>query len=110
LFRQFLNDTSQTDHVTAYVHFVVRAIYGLKFSADWRDKGTTAEGREWKKDYLDRLFATQEQEAIVEAGRYAGQLGKKKKQSARQKFKAKHEKVVAARNHIRRLYDVVSLT
>jgi hypothetical protein len=72
------------------------------------DKGTNSQGREWKKDYLDRLFILQEQEAIVEAGRFAGQLGKKKLQSARKKFKARHEKVVAARNHIYQLYQMVS--
>ena len=50
----------------------------------------------------------QEQGAIKEAERFAGQLGKKKMQSARKKFRDRHEKVVAARNHIRRLYNVVS--
>ena len=103
-----MSDGHQTDLITAYVLFVIRAVFGLKFAADWIDKGTSSEGREWKRDYLDRLFILQEQEAIVEAGRFAGQRGKKKLQSAQKKFKARHEKVVAARNHIRRLYEMVS--
>jgi hypothetical protein len=106
---QFLTGVGQTDQLTGYVHFVVRSIHGLKFAADWKEKGTTTEGHEWKKDYLDRLFIFQEQDAIKDAERYAGQMGKKKLHSAQRKFKARHEKVVAARNHILWLYDVVSI-
>ena len=78
---QFLNDGHQTDLVTAYVLFSVRAIYRLKFAEDWMRKGTTTEGREWKRDYLDWLFILQEKEATEEAKRFAGQMGKKKLQS-----------------------------
>jgi hypothetical protein len=98
----------QTDHITAFVHHVVRTVHTIKFSYEWLEKACTANGRQWKQEYLERLFQSVEPEAIkqIELSGTESQRYKKLKKH-RQRFKARHEKVVASRNHIRRLYTIV---
>jgi hypothetical protein len=90
------------------VHYVIRTIHTIKFSSEWLVKAHTADGRTWKKDYLERSFQSAESDAIKlieNSGRTTE--SRKKMQKLRSSFRGRHEKVVASRNHVRRLYVVV---
>jgi hypothetical protein len=72
------------------------------------EKAYTANGRQWKQEYLEHLFQSVEPEAIkqidlsgIESHRY------KKLKKHHQRFKARHEKVVESRDHIWQLYTIV---
>jgi hypothetical protein len=86
------------------VDFVLRTIDVLKFSIDWKAKNNPGD-KIWKGEYRERAFRRQMQKeiAFIEA-RYMGQMQRKKTLALKKKFVNKHEKIVAGRNHIRKIY------
>lgn len=107
---QYLLSSEETNNVTVYIEFVVRCIHGIKFSNEWLDKGQSVQGRRWKDDYIERLCESEEGAALRAARNFLGAQGTKKVREIERRFKAKHQKVVAARNHVRQLYNLVGVS
>lgn len=88
----------------------MRAIDVLKFAIEWNEKSEAAGGKTWKGKYRDAAF---EKECAAEIAsleaRFVGSLLRAKRSTLKKKFTNKHEKIVTARNHLLRLYMMVSL-
>jgi hypothetical protein len=97
------------DSISGYVHFVVRSVHVLKFSIEWDHKRRDPVGRERKAEYVEGLYRSLEKDNIAAIERaFMGKRKREKLSALKRKFVAKHEKVIASRNHIRKLYRKVS--
>jgi hypothetical protein len=79
----------------------------LKITFDWKNKKGELKNQK-KKDFLERLFSKLEAKEIKRLDGILG--GKKLVLKEKAKFVRKHEKGVASRNHVRKLYEKVGLS
>ena len=88
---------------------MIETVGVLRFSIDWDLKSSQRGGKAWKTTYIKRLCDVamgQEMERINT--NFVGEARQKKLSLLFKKFKGKYEKLVTARNQIRKLYLSVS--
>jgi hypothetical protein len=94
--------------LSGYIRYVIRTIHVIKFAIDWKEKESTAEGRGWKHNYRQKLFDREQNQEVAQIE--ATCIGKRKEKKLIglcRRFGVRHEKLVTARNHIRKLYEMV---
>ncbi|PBK79007.1 hypothetical protein ARMGADRAFT_1069583, partial [Armillaria gallica] len=89
-----------------FVNFAIRTIIAIRFAQDYRSWPLSE-----KKKYHRDLFNSHYKMQIDQIGnQYAGKERDKRIDKLFKTFKGQHEKVVAARNHLNRLYRIFGVT
>jgi hypothetical protein len=95
--------------ISAYIGFVIETVGVLRFSIDWNLKSSQRGGKAWKTAYIKELCDVgmgDEMERINT--NFVGEARQRGLSLIFKKFKGKYEKLVTARNQIRKLYLSVS--
>jgi hypothetical protein len=88
---------------------VIETVGALRFSIDWNVKSSQRGGKAWKTKYLKELCWVARGEEMERINTYfMGKAREKRLASIFKTFKGKYEKLVTARNQIRKLYLAVS--
>lgn len=95
-FDEFLFGSKDSDSITAYVLYAIRTVNAIKFSIDWEPKS-----REFKAAYRITICAR------VERDKLAVTKNLEEQKKIYDDFRRRHEKIVTARNRLRRMYLVV---
>ncbi|KAK0474710.1 hypothetical protein EDD18DRAFT_1116385 [Armillaria luteobubalina] len=90
----------------SFVNFVIRTIIAIRFAQDYKSWPLSE-----KKNYHKDLFNSYYKSQITQIGnQHAGNDRDKRLERLFKTFKGQHEKVVAARNHLDRLYRIFGVT
>jgi hypothetical protein len=84
---------------------LVKQVEAIKFSVDWRQKGTRAGGRTYKQDFVQKAFDHDPKHNGLHAN--GSSEDKKIYHKAFRVFKIKHGKTIMVRNYLLQLFEQV---
>ncbi|KAK0197708.1 hypothetical protein F5146DRAFT_995340 [Armillaria mellea] len=90
----------------SFVNFAIRTIIAIRFAQDYRSWPLS----EKKKYHRDLFNSHYKMQVDMIGNQYAGKERDKRLDKLFKTFKGQHEKVVAARNHLNRLYRIFGVT